>query len=176
MLNPRGIHAQENLSTQQQPAQEGAWIPRADEDGEGAPRAQAPPRQRPEEIDSFDELKPGERLTRDDRLHHRREFDAIYSRGVRIPGRHFILFILPNTLGRSRLGVTLSRKIGGAVVRNKARRRLREIFRKHRALLTGGLDIVVHARPEIAGQSLDVLRRQFIEGIARFDGRQGSRR
>jgi ribonuclease P protein component len=175
MPNPRGIHVQENLSTKQPPPPEGAWIPRADEDREGAPRAQAPPRQRPEKIDSIDELRPGERLTRDDRLHHRREFDAIYSRGIRIPGRYFILFLLPNTLGRSRLGVTLSRKIGGAVVRNLARRRLREIFRKHRALLTGGLDIVVHARTEIAGQSLDVLRRQFIDGIARFDARQGIR-
>ena len=50
MPNPRGIHVQENLSTEQPPAQEGAWVPRADEDGEGAACAQAPPRQRPEEI------------------------------------------------------------------------------------------------------------------------------
>jgi ribonuclease P protein component len=72
--------------------------------------------------------------------------------------------------------VTLSRKIGGAVVRNQARRRLREIFRKHREVLAGGLDIVVHARTGIAGQPLAVLERQFIEGGARFDGRQGGRR
>jgi ribonuclease P protein component len=72
--------------------------------------------------------------------------------------------------------VTLSRKTGGAVVRNQARRRLREIFRRHRDVLAGGLDIVVHARPEIARQPLVELERQFIEGGGRFEGRRGDKR
>lgn len=87
---------------------------------------------------------------------------------MRIPGRHFVLFILPNSAGRSRLGVTLSRKVGNAVVRNLARRRLREIFRRNRALREAGLDIVVHGRPEIAWVPLEALRSEIEKGMVRF--------
>jgi ribonuclease P protein component len=120
-----------------------------------------------------DTASKGERFTREDRLHRRREFEAVYARGVRIPGRHFVLFILPNTVGRSRLGVTLSRKVGGAVVRNRARRRLREIFRRHEELRGGGLDIVVHGKPEIAGAAQDSMEHELMKGIARFHERAG---
>ena len=85
-----------------------------------------------------------------------------------MPGRHFILFILPNSVGRCRLGVTLSRKVGNAVVRNQARRRVREIFRKRRGQVSASLDIVVHAKPEIARKPLAVLEAEFLESIARF--------
>lgn len=173
---PRGIHVQENVPAEQPQAQEGAWVPRADEHRKGAPGAETPARQGPEEINGFDELTQGERLTRDDRLHSRGEFDAVYSRGVRIPGRCFILFILPNARGRSRLGVTLSRKVGDAVVRNRARRRIREIFRRRRSLMGSSIDIVVHGRQEIAGQPQSVLERQLVEGIARFEARHGGGR
>ena len=167
----RGVHAQKNVSAQQEPAEEGSRIPRADEYREGAPGSQAPSCQRPEEIDSLRVAQP-EKFTRDDRLHHRREFEAVYSQGMRIPGRHFVLFILPNKLGRSRLGVTLSRKVGNAVVRNQARRRIRDIFRKRRDLLAAGYDVVVHTRPEIARQPRAILETKFEEAVGKFE-RQG---
>lgn len=88
---------------------------------------------------------------------------------MRVSGRHFVLFILPNKLGHSRLGVTLSRKVGNAVVRNQARRRIRDIFRRRRDLLTVGFDIVVHTRPEIAGQPRAVLETKFEEAVAKFE-------
>ena len=88
---------------------------------------------------------------------------------MRVSGRHFVLFILPNKLGHSRLGVTLSRKVGNAVVRNQARRRIRDIFRRRRDLLAVGFDIVVHTRPEIAGQPRAVLETKFEEAVAKFE-------
>lgn len=91
---------------------------------------------------------------------------------MRISGRHFVLFILPNKLGHSRLGVTLSRKVGNAVVRNQARRRMRDIFRKRRDLLAAGYDVVVHTRPEIARQPRALLESKFEEAVAKFE-RQG---
>ena len=88
---------------------------------------------------------------------------------MRVSGRHFVLFILPNKLGHSRLGVTLSRKVGNAVVRNQTRRRIRDIFRRRRDLFTVGFDIVVHTRPEIAGQPRAVLETKFEEAVAKFE-------
>ena len=169
MMNARGIHGQKDVSAQQRPAQEKTWIPRADEDSKRPTGAQTPASQGPEEIDSLGAAR-GEQFGRLDRLHHRKEFDAIYSRGVRVSGPHFVLFILPNSVGRSRLGVTLSRKVGNAVVRNQARRRMREIFRKRRGVLGATVDIVVHAKPEIARTPLAILEGEFLECIARFDG------
>jgi ribonuclease P protein component len=166
--NARGVHVQENVSAQQEPPEKSPRIPRADEHREGAPGAQAPSRQRPEEIDSLKVTQP-EKFTRDDRLHHSREFEAVYSQGIRIPGRHFVLFILPNKLGRSRLGVTLSRKVGNAVVRNQARRRIRDIFRRRRDLLAAGFDVVVHTRPEIARQPRALLEMKFEEAVTKFE-------
>lgn len=165
--NARGVHGQEDVSTEQRPAQEDAWIPRADENRKGSPGAQAPAGQGPEEIDGLGEAQ-GEKFAREDRLHHRREFEAVYSRGVRIPGPHFVLFILPNNAGRCRLGVTLSRKVGNAVVRNQARRRMREIFRKRRGFLQVSVDIVVNAKPQIARQPLALLEAEFLGCVARF--------
>lgn len=70
----------------------------------------------------------------------------------------------------------MSRKVGGAVVRNRARRRLREIFRRRRRLMGGAIDIVVHCRQEIAAQPQSALERQLVEGIARFEARKGAGR
>lgn len=67
--------------------------------------------------------------------------------------------------------MTLSRKVGNAVVRNKARRLMREVFRAQREVREAGLDIVVHTRPEIAGASLDELRREFERAMSRFRDR-----
>ena len=69
--------------------------------------------------------------------------------------------------------MTLSRKVGNAVVRNQARRRVREIFRKRRGLVTGSCDIVVHAKPEIARKPLALLESEFVDCIARFLRNEG---
>ena len=70
----------------------------------------------------------------------------------------------------------MSRKVGNAVVRNQARRRIREVFRKRRGVVSAPCDIVVHAKPEIARRSLAVLEAEFLECIARFHGRSKDRR
>jgi ribonuclease P protein component len=119
------------------------------------------------------ETQPGETFTALDRLRRRRDFDEVYSRGSRVTCRHFVLFILPNTAGRSRLGVTLGRRIGKAVDRNRTRRRLREIFRRGRTVL-GSFDVVIHGRPGIARSGLRELEGDFLSGVARFNERWNS--
>jgi ribonuclease P protein component len=61
-----------------------------------------------------------------------------------------------------RLGVITSSRVGGAVVRNRARRLLREVFRLHQHQLPAGLDLVLVARPSAAGKSFQQVERDFL--------------
>lgn len=59
---------------------------------------------------------------------------------------YLVLYARRNRLGRNRVGITVSKKLGHAVVRNRARRRLREVYRLHEEVFQPGWDIVVVAR------------------------------
>ena len=75
-----------------------------------------------------------------------RTFRRIYSKGKSAVTPFLVLYCRPNGLGRNRLGVTVSTKLGGAVVRNRARRRLREVFRLAQPDLRTGYDVILVAR------------------------------
>ena len=84
-----------------------------------------------------------------DRLHRSAEFLRLQRSGARFQSPHFVLYAgsLDHEPERSRLGVTVSRRIGNAVVRNRVKRQVRECFRKAlRAHLPDGTSIVVIAR------------------------------
>jgi ribonuclease P protein component len=68
-----------------------------------------------------------------------------------------VVYAAPNELERTRVGITVSGRVGNAVVRNKVRRRLREALRARFARLSSGKDVVVAARPASAGASWDEL-------------------
>jgi ribonuclease P protein component len=89
------------------------------------------------------------------RLRSRVEFDAVREQGRRVQTRHLTVLALPNTFGWDRLGIIASRRLGGAVLRNRAKRRVRELFRLRtdRAEAAPGgrsLDVVVIPRREVA--------------------------
>lgn len=83
-----------------------------------------------------------------------------------MPTRHFLLVHSQAPDGPARLGITVTRKIGGAVVRNRIKRAVRETFRRCRHSLADGLSIIVIARngaadlhgAEIAGEIEPALR------------------
>jgi ribonuclease P protein component len=98
------------------------------------------------------------------RLRSRAEFVAVQEGGRRIASRHMTLLALPNTLGVNRLGVVASRRLGGAVVRNRAKRRLRELFRAGEPdlpLAGTSYDIVVIPRREVASRVFSELQSEF---------------
>lgn len=71
----------------------------------------------------------------------------MYTRGARVSGRYLVLFMMATNQGAGRFGVTASRRIGGAVVRSRCKRRLRELYRLHRHLPgVAACDIVANAR------------------------------
>ncbi|HEY3172693.1 MAG TPA: ribonuclease P protein component [Thermoanaerobaculia bacterium] len=114
----------------------------------------------------------GETFSRDDRLRKRREFEECYASGVRVSGRHLQLFLLPPgspaTPARPRLGISVPRRVGGAVSRNRVRRRLREIFRRSRELFgRRGGDVVVNARPSASEATFAELAEEYRSLLAK---------
>ena len=78
------------------------------------------------------------------------EFRRLYQKGKSAVGGGMVVYCRKNKLGRNRLGVTVSVKLGHAVVRNRARRRLREVYRVNADKLSRGWDIVLVARGRTA--------------------------
>lgn len=90
--------------------------------------------------------KPGLDFPRDCRLVRRSEFDAVYREGRRRSSPMFLVFLRPNGQEISRFGMSVKKAQGGAVLRNRIRRRVREVLRVHRREITPGWDIVIHPR------------------------------
>jgi len=115
-----------------------------------------------------------ETFSRDDRLRKRREFEECYASGVRVSGRHLQLFLLPRAgAGSSRLGISVGKRLGGAVLRNRLRRRVREIFRRHRPPGAPGIQLVVNVKPSAAGSSFSELSRDYLSALERGLSRAG---
>lgn len=89
----------------------------------------------------------GERFPRAARVRRRPDYLAIQNRGRRLAGSHLLLFALP---GGGRIGITVSKKVGGAVLRNRVKRWIRDCYRRRRPEFPSGFDLVVVARPPAA--------------------------
>jgi len=102
------------------------------------------------------QVSPGNRetLKRHDRMRRRADFLRCYRMGRRQHGSLAVLYVSPNECGRARLGLTVSRKVGGAATRQKVKRRIREVFRRwsERKNLPP-LDLLVHVKPAAATAS-----------------------
>jgi len=103
------------------------------------------------------------RFTQSQRIKQGRDFAHIRQEGQRLVNGCLIANFrrLPPE-STARLGVITSRKVGGAVVRNRARRLLREAFRLHQHELAQPLDLVLVARPVISGKTFGQVEKDFL--------------
>lgn len=108
-------------------------------------------------------LPPGERWSRAEKLRRSADYARCYRTGRRRAGPLLYIVFLPNALPHPRLGITASRKVGGAVVRNRLKRRIREVVRRwpERSNLRG-LDVVVHLQPAAARADFPELQKELV--------------
>ena len=90
------------------------------------------------------------------------EFRRIYRKGRSAVSPCLVVYCQKNRRGQSRLGVTVSTKLGHAVVRNRVRRRLREIYRLNREKMPAGYDIIIVARVRAAETPYRKLERHYL--------------
>ena len=105
------------------------------------------------------------RFRRGERIRRRADFQHVYDHGVRIRGRYSTLFFLANSREVGRLGIAATRKLGGAVARNRAKRLIREIFRRNK--IASGFDVVVVPKRELLDASLTVLEADYLHTLER---------
>jgi ribonuclease P protein component len=118
----------------------------------------------------------GEAFPRSHRIARRSDFRRTYADGRKLAGRYLVLFIRPNETGTIRLGLTVTKKVGTAAERNRARRRLREIFRREARVSLErnrwtGSDVVLNLRVGSADAGLRDLQGDFARLIQRLGER-----
>ena len=96
-------------------------------------------------------------LSQHERLSHKREFDRLFQRGKVFRTPIVIIRALPNGLGASRIGISVGRRAGNAVRRNRIKRLLREAYRLNKPVLSLPCDIVIVPRPGWQDLSLKVV-------------------
>ena len=87
-------------------------------------------------------------------------FTKLYKKGARAGYHGAVAFFRPNRKPFNRFGITVGKKVGGAVERNRAKRIIRAAYRKNELLLPVGYDIVISARPDIGG-----MKSQELDGL-----------
>lgn len=108
-------------------------------------------------------FRPGQRLRKP------AEFDRVFRRGVRLDGALFTLVVAPNERECDRLGLAVSRRVGGAVARNRARRLLRESFRALARAAGPKADLVVIGKPALVGTPFAEVARELAARVRRFE-------
>ena len=107
-----------------------------------------------------------QRLRRHERLSAPADFTRCYRHGKRLRTSYFTVYAYRRGERGTRLGLAVGKTVGIAVVRNRVKRRLRELFRRHKALVPGGYDLFVRAVPTSAAASYAALEVAWGEAMA----------
>jgi ribonuclease P protein component len=106
-------------------------------------------------------------LNKFDRLRKNTEFATVCRFGRRWSSPFFNMYVKKNHLGNIRLGVSVSKRVGNSVVRNKNKRRLKEAFRHQLDHLTPGFDAVITAKPQINNIDYFIISKELVKLLKR---------
>jgi ribonuclease P protein component len=109
-------------------------------------------------------IKP-EGLPKDNRLRRKRQFAQVFAQAKKRHGPHLLFLSRENGSGHSRLGLTVSRKVGDAVARNRIKRLLREAFRRLKTEIQPSLDVVIIARRGAVALDYATVHRSMLASI-----------
>jgi len=116
----------------------------------------------------------GRDFRRGSRICGRRQFLEIYQHGQRVNGSYFVLFGLPGRAATARLGITATRKFGGAVARNRIKRIVREIFRHRIRERATPIDLVVNVKTTARDATFARLEEDFVMRLRELARRMGA--
>ena len=110
---------------------------------------------------SAGDVSEGQTFAKADRLRKRREFLEVQHEGRKIHSRDLLILVCSRADTSQRVGITVSAKVGRAVQRNRVKRVLREVWRRHRCIFPRGLDVVLIAKRSAVDVTLADLTLQF---------------
>ena len=102
-------------------------------------------------------------LDKNRRINRGKEYGYLYKNGRRITGKYLIIFVKENNLENNRFGIVTSKKIGNAVIRNRAKRQIREVIRKNLQLIRPGSNIIIVARFNIKEVDFDLIEKDYLK-------------
>jgi ribonuclease P protein component len=109
-----------------------------------------------------------ESLAPRERIRKKKDFLVLYKKGYRYKGRYFTLIGLSNVLPYSRVGVVASRKVGNAVARNRAKRWMRDLFRRNKDLLRSPVDLLIVASAGIREATWAELEESYFQAVGKI--------
>lgn len=116
--------------------------------------------------------RPDQRFRKKERLRLRAEFARVYARRCRHGNDRLLVYVAENGLDWSRLGLSVGKRVGNAVTRNRVRRTLREAYRTGKDSLPRGIDIICVAKPQ-AADATSQLARSLRTLIVKASGKLG---
>ncbi len=90
------------------------------------------------------------------------EFQTIYKNGTSYANRYLVMYVMENPEGKSKLGISVSKKVGNSVVRHRLARLIREAYRLNRDMFNSGLNIAVIARTTAKDRSFAEIESAFL--------------
>jgi len=111
---------------------------------------------------------PGAGFPKSSRLLKHADFDHVYQNGKRQFSGHMTVFSLARAGGAPRVGFTVGRVLGGAVVRNRIKRRLREAVRRNLAALSAPVDLVINPKRSVLTMEFAQLEAEIARAFARL--------
>ena len=105
-------------------------------------------------------------MQKEHRLAKREDFNRVYRRGKSVANMQFVVYVLPQKVqGPFRLGVSVSKKLGNAVVRNRLRRMMKEIVRTNQEDFITGVDFVVIARKPVVDMDFEEMKKCLFHAL-----------